>query len=159
MSSNMAQDIASATDCPVRAFLCAITKCFCRPAPPLTISTLVTSFQGSSTALKRRTAMQEGQRRVCAAGGSTNGLLHAPSFSFFNCIVDTGISDTTMDIGLHRAGEELGSAGELIAGGAAQVQLSLPSLHWALVAGPCCHLGGAGGSQLCTAAPPAHLFT
>ena len=64
-------------------------------------------------------------QRVCAEL-RVGELLHGPSFSLFDSTVAIEIGDVKMDIGLHRAGEELGSAEELIAGGAAPAQLPRP---------------------------------
>ena len=79
--------------------------------------------------------MQEGEwldaqpflRRVCA-DLRVGELLHGPSFSLFDSTVAIEIGDVKMDIGLHRENQEAGSAEELIAGGAAPVQLSPPLL-------------------------------
>ena len=79
--------------------------------------------------------MQEGEwldaqpflRRVCA-DLRVGELLHGPSFSLFDSTVAIEIGDVKMDIGLHREDEEAGSAEELIAEGAAPVQLSPPLL-------------------------------
>ena len=106
--------------------------------------------------------MQEGEwldaqpflRRVCA-DLRVGELLHGPSFSLFDSTVAIEIGDVKMDIGLHRGGEEeLGSAEELIAGGAAPVQLPPPLLLAALDRLLCLEAAWHTGSML-----PQTVFT
>lgn len=60
--------------------------------------------------------------RVCGGMG-VGELLHGPTFSLFDSTTAIEIGDPKMDIGLQRS-EEVGSAEELIAGGAAPVDLA-----------------------------------